>query len=82
MRSLWCSSRCCWAASTLSISRQAAGPAALPSLLGEVLTAESLDEALARRYMDAGCLFTAVGADLGILARGAEALAAKFRNTV
>ena len=40
------------------------------------------DEALARRYMDAGCLFTAVGADLGILARGAEALAAKFRNTV
>jgi 4-hydroxy-2-oxoheptanedioate aldolase len=36
------------------------------------------DEALARRYMDAGCLFTAVGSDLGILARGAEALSARF----
>jgi 4-hydroxy-2-oxoheptanedioate aldolase len=38
------------------------------------------DEALARRYIEAGCLFTAVGADLGILARGAEALAAKFKG--
>ncbi|HZV19986.1 MAG TPA: HpcH/HpaI aldolase/citrate lyase family protein [Hyphomicrobiales bacterium] len=37
------------------------------------------DETLARRYIAAGCLFTAVGADLGILARGAEALAAKFQ---
>ncbi len=36
------------------------------------------DEALARRYIDAGCLFTAVGADISILARGAEALAKKF----
>jgi 4-hydroxy-2-oxoheptanedioate aldolase len=39
------------------------------------------DEMLARRYIGAGSLFTAVGADLGILARGAEALAAKFRGT-
>jgi 4-hydroxy-2-oxoheptanedioate aldolase len=38
------------------------------------------DEGLARRYIEAGCLFTAVGGDLGILARGAEALAAKFRT--
>ncbi len=38
------------------------------------------DEKLARRYIEAGCLFTAVGADVSILARGAEALAARFRN--
>jgi 4-hydroxy-2-oxoheptanedioate aldolase len=38
------------------------------------------DETFARRYIAAGCLFTAVGADLGILARGAEALAARFRD--
>lgn len=41
-----------------------------------VLTA---DEKLARRYIEVGCLFTAVGADIGILARGAEQLAARFR---
>jgi 4-hydroxy-2-oxoheptanedioate aldolase len=33
-----------------------------------------------RRYIAAGALFTAVGADLGILARGAEALAAKYKG--
>lgn len=38
------------------------------------------DEALARRYMAAGCVYTAVGLDTGILARGAEALAKKYRN--
>ena len=38
------------------------------------------DEGLARRYMDAGCVFTAVGSDLGILAGGAERLAAKFKS--
>jgi 4-hydroxy-2-oxoheptanedioate aldolase len=37
------------------------------------------DETLARKYMDAGCLFTAVGLDTGILARGAEALARKYK---
>ncbi|MCC8194652.1 MAG: 4-hydroxy-2-oxoheptanedioate aldolase [Deltaproteobacteria bacterium] len=36
------------------------------------------DEKLAREYMEAGSLFTAVGTDVGILARGAEALAKKF----
>jgi 4-hydroxy-2-oxoheptanedioate aldolase len=36
------------------------------------------DEKLARRYIDAGALFTAVGSDLAILARGADQLAAKF----
>jgi 4-hydroxy-2-oxoheptanedioate aldolase len=37
------------------------------------------DEALARRYIELGCAFTAVGSDIGILARGAENLAAKFK---
>jgi len=36
------------------------------------------DEALAKRYIELGCLFTAVGSDIGLLARGADALAAKF----
>jgi 4-hydroxy-2-oxoheptanedioate aldolase len=36
------------------------------------------DEALARRYIEAGSLFTAVGSDIGILTRGADALASKF----
>jgi 4-hydroxy-2-oxoheptanedioate aldolase len=38
------------------------------------------DEALARRCIELGCLFTAVGADSGILARGSEQLAAKFKG--
>lgn len=38
------------------------------------------DETLARRYMAAGCVFTAVGLDTGVLARGAEALARKYRT--
>ncbi|MFC5067253.1 HpcH/HpaI aldolase family protein [Flaviflagellibacter deserti] len=38
------------------------------------------DESLARRYMAAGCIYTAVGLDTGILARGAEALARKFKG--
>lgn len=38
------------------------------------------DETLARRYMKAGCVFTAVGLDTGILARGAEALAKKYKS--
>ena len=38
------------------------------------------NEADARRWLDCGALFVAVGADVGILARGAEALAQKFRR--
>jgi len=34
----------------------------------------------ARRWLQCGATFVAVGADLGILARGAEALAAKFKR--
>jgi 4-hydroxy-2-oxoheptanedioate aldolase len=37
------------------------------------------DEALARRYIELGCLFTAVGSDIGLLARHAEQLAARFK---
>ncbi len=36
-------------------------------------------EAEVRRYMAAGCNFTAVGADVGVLARGVEQLLAKYR---
>lgn len=34
----------------------------------------------ARHWLDCGALFVAVGADVGILARGADALAAKFKS--
>lgn len=37
------------------------------------------DEALARRYLELGGLFVAVGSDLALLARGADALAARFK---
>jgi 4-hydroxy-2-oxoheptanedioate aldolase len=37
-------------------------------------------EADARHWLQCGALFVAVGADVGILARGAEALAAKFKS--
>jgi 4-hydroxy-2-oxoheptanedioate aldolase len=36
------------------------------------------DETLARRYIDAGCIYTAVGADTGILVKGADALRSRF----
>ena len=38
------------------------------------------DEALARRCIERGCLFTAVGADFGILARGSEQLARQVQE--
>lgn len=38
------------------------------------------DEATARRYIEWGTIFTAVGLDAGILARESEKLAAKFRS--
>jgi len=39
------------------------------------------NEADARHWLECGALFVAVGADVGILARGAEALAAKFKKS-
>ena len=38
------------------------------------------DVALARRYIERGCLFTAVGADTGILVRGAGELVKSFKQ--
>ncbi len=38
------------------------------------------DERLARRYIELGCLVAAVGADIGILARGSEQLAMRFKG--
>ena len=39
-------------------------------------------EADARHWLQLGCLFVAVGSDVGLLARQSEALAAKFKPTV
>ena len=38
------------------------------------------DEKLARRWIEVGANFVAVGSDTGLLARGAEQLAARFKN--
>ena len=38
------------------------------------------DPQLGQHYIEQGCLFAAVGSDIGILANGAEQLAAKFRS--
>ena len=38
------------------------------------------DEKLARRWLDMGALFVAVGSDVGLLARAADALAGRFRT--
>jgi len=38
------------------------------------------DETFARRSIELGCLFTAVGSDMGLLARGSEQLAARFKG--
>lgn len=38
------------------------------------------DVEMALRFIECGCVFAAVGSDLGILARGSEQLLAKFRN--
>lgn len=40
----------------------------------------SADEAAARRYLEAGALFVAVGVDTTLLARSAQALAARFKE--
>ena len=39
-------------------------------------------EADAKKWLEAGALFVAVGSDLGVLTRGSEALLAKFRPPV
>ena len=37
-------------------------------------------EADARHWLELGCLFVAVGSDVGVLARQSEALAAKYKS--
>jgi 4-hydroxy-2-oxoheptanedioate aldolase len=37
------------------------------------------NEAMARHYIDMGCLFTAVGSDVGVLTKGLEQLAQRFK---
>lgn len=69
---------------------ETANPAVLPKIEdairriaagGKAAGILTADEKLARRYLELGALFVAVGADVGILARGADALAAKFKST-
>lgn len=61
--------------------------AVIEDAIGRVKAAGSIpgiltgDEALARRYIELGSVFTAVGADIGILARGAEQLALRFTSS-
>lgn len=38
------------------------------------------DEKLARDYIEAGCVYTAVGSDSGLLARGSEQIAQRFKT--
>jgi 4-hydroxy-2-oxoheptanedioate aldolase len=47
---------------------------------GKVAGILALVEADARHWLELGCLFVAVGSDLGLLARQSEALAAKFQQ--
>ncbi|HDC4551665.1 TPA: 4-hydroxy-2-oxo-heptane-1,7-dioate aldolase, partial [Enterobacter kobei] len=58
--------------------------AAIEQAIAQILSAGKApgilmaNEALAKRYLDLGALFVAVGVDTTLLARGAEALAARF----
>ena len=47
---------------------------------GKPVGVNAFAEATARRYLDAGVDFILVGADVALLARGSEALAAKYRG--
>jgi 4-hydroxy-2-oxoheptanedioate aldolase len=46
--------------------------------LGKPVGVNAFAEATARRYLDAGCRFILVGADVTLLARGSESLAATY----
>lgn len=74
---------------SLGHTGQSANPAVLPVIddairrirrAGKAPGILTAVEADARRYLDCGAQFVAVGADVGLLARGADALAAKFRG--
>jgi 4-hydroxy-2-oxoheptanedioate aldolase len=74
---------------SLGHAGETANPAVLPKIEDAVRRIRATgkapgiltpDEKLARRYLELGALFVAVGADVGLLARGSEALAAKFKT--
>jgi 4-hydroxy-2-oxoheptanedioate aldolase len=74
---------------SLGFPGETANPAVLPKIEDAVRRIRAAgkapgiltpDEKLARRYLELGALFVAVGADVGLLARGSEALAAKFKG--
>jgi 4-hydroxy-2-oxoheptanedioate aldolase len=58
--------------------------AAIEQAIAQILSAGKApgilmaNEPLAKRYLELGALFVAVGVDTTLLARGAEALAARF----
>jgi len=73
---------------SLGFPGETANPAVLPKIEDAVRRIRAAgkapgiltpDEKLAKRYLELGALFVAVGADVGLLARGSEALAAKFK---
>jgi 4-hydroxy-2-oxoheptanedioate aldolase len=45
---------------------------------GKPVGVNAFDPAVAQTYLDAGASFVAVGADVVLLARGSESLAARF----
>jgi 4-hydroxy-2-oxoheptanedioate aldolase len=47
---------------------------------GKAAGVNAFNEAIARRYVQAGASFVVVGADVALLARGAEELAARYRQ--
>jgi 4-hydroxy-2-oxoheptanedioate aldolase len=47
---------------------------------GKSAGVNAFNEALARRYLKAGASFVLVGADVALLARGAEELAKRYRH--
>jgi len=74
---------------SLGYPGETANPAVLPKIEDAVRRIRAAgkapgiltpDEKLAKRYLELGALFVAVGADIGLLARGSEALAGKFRG--
>ena len=46
--------------------------------LGKAAGVNAFAEPMARRYLDAGCRFVLVGADVTLLARGSDQLAATY----
>jgi 4-hydroxy-2-oxoheptanedioate aldolase len=73
---------------SLGYPGETANPAVLPKIedairriraCGKAPGILTADEKLARRYLELGALFVAVGADVGLLARESEKLAAKFK---